>query len=547
MKKMGFVLCWMQFLFLGLLFSLFFAGSLSAQMSLVSSFPVDGAVSVDTTATLILTFNQPIDVSANFEGLDLEDGFFLGLSLYPLGKYLEPDSLTFSSDFKTVYFHNMHLWPDTKYVFLLLGAKSACGDSLDKPCVINFSTGNTLPTNTVSGTVSYAGDPTNTIVTLLGLEMGGSGPDFLASTVVSSPSGYYTISYVDTGEYVGAAILDANHNGNLDIETDPLGWYDSDFNSVPDTIKVTGNITGVNIIMGTVTPNTAKGLFDIVDDMVKTAVSDAKLIFVVGYELDLDGKSVQWSYVYFNKSTNKLYIVSTLGASILPMTEEDTQFQIDDSISVNWIDSDSALTIAEASGGSDFRNSYPNTKISAALFPASEAGMFSGDKAGYSWEKLCWKLTPKSIMKRESFLQDQIIWRIEYNSDAAGKDTTIYLDAVTGDLVTDVESEELDTSIPSSYELRQNYPNPFNPTTTIAYNLLTESQVVLNVYDLSGREVRRLIDETKRAGSYKVEWDGKDRFGRAAASGIYIYRIVTKSMDNRKQSYVNVKKMIFMK
>jgi len=546
MKKMDSFLFEMRSLFGGLLFSLIFVGSLSAQISLISSFPIDGATSVDTAATLSFTFNQPVDVSANFEGLDMEEGFFLGLWLYPLGKSGEADSITFSFDFKTIYFHNVHLWPDTKYVVILLGAKSACGDSLDKPYVINFTTGANLPTNTISGTVVYAGgDPTNTIVSLLSLETGGEGPNFLASTIVSSPSGSYTIPYVETGDYAGVAILDANHNGNLDIEIDPLGWYDPDLDGVLDTLKVRGSMSGVNIVIGALAPQTARGLLAAVDASVKSSVPDAELVIIMGDELNLDGNADQWNYVYFSNSENKLYTVSTLGTSILPMSEEDTQFQIE-SLPVNWIDSDSALTIAEASGGSTFRATYPNTEISGVLSPASAVGLLSMDKASYSKDKLCWKLNPKNFMKEESFLQGQALWRIEYNSDTAGDDTTITLDAVTG-LVTGVESEKIDTSLPYSFELRQNYPNPFNPTTTIAYNLPRTAEVDLTIYDLLGHEVQRLFDGVKPAGTHTVQWNGRDGSGLLVASGMYFCRIAVKGKEGGQRLFVDVKKMILMK
>jgi hypothetical protein len=75
--------------------------------------------------------------------------------------------------------------------------------------------------------------------------------------------------------------------------------------------------------------------------------------------------------------------------------------------------------------------------------------------------------------------------------------------------------------------LCQNRPNPFNPSTTISFSLPGESAVRLEVYDVSGRLVARLLDGEKRgAGPHDVEWNGRDASGRAAASGIYVYRLV---------------------
>ena len=66
------------------------------------------------------------------------------------------------------------------------------------------------------------------------------------------------------------------------------------------------------------------------------------------------------------------------------------------------------------------------------------------------------------------------------------------------------------------------YPNPFNPTTTIRYSLAKRGKVTLNVYDIAGRLVRRLlIDEMKEAGNHKAVWDGTNEAGSRVASGVY--------------------------
>jgi flagellar hook assembly protein FlgD len=52
-------------------------------------------------------------------------------------------------------------------------------------------------------------------------------------------------------------------------------------------------------------------------------------------------------------------------------------------------------------------------------------------------------------------------------------------------------------------------------------------QVKLNVYDVRGNLVRTLLDETARAGRNEVPWDGRDASGRTAASGVYLYQLVT--------------------
>ena len=76
-------------------------------------------------------------------------------------------------------------------------------------------------------------------------------------------------------------------------------------------------------------------------------------------------------------------------------------------------------------------------------------------------------------------------------------------------------------SAPEKFELFQNYPNPFNPTTTICYQLTSDSRVNLKVYNLLGQEVATLVDGERQAG-YHQEVLNANRL----ASGMYIYRIV---------------------
>lgn len=75
-----------------------------------------------------------------------------------------------------------------------------------------------------------------------------------------------------------------------------------------------------------------------------------------------------------------------------------------------------------------------------------------------------------------------------------------------------------------SYTLFQNYPNPFNPTTNISYLTPLEGHVVLKLYDITGREVRSLVDQVVPAGHHTVLLDGT-----TLASGAYQYRFIAGS------------------
>ena len=79
--------------------------------------------------------------------------------------------------------------------------------------------------------------------------------------------------------------------------------------------------------------------------------------------------------------------------------------------------------------------------------------------------------------------------------------------------------------LPREVGLGANYPNPFNPSTLIPYQLPAPAPVRLEVFNILGQRVATLVDGEQEAGSYRARWDGTDAAGRAAASGVYFYRL----------------------
>lgn len=88
---------------------------------------------------------------------------------------------------------------------------------------------------------------------------------------------------------------------------------------------------------------------------------------------------------------------------------------------------------------------------------------------------------------------------------------------------------------PFTYSLSSNYPNPFNPTTIINYQLAASGHVTLKVFDILGRLVSTLVDDTKGPGEYSVQFDGI-KF----ASGVYFYQL-------RANNFISTQKMMMVK
>lgn len=91
-------------------------------------------------------------------------------------------------------------------------------------------------------------------------------------------------------------------------------------------------------------------------------------------------------------------------------------------------------------------------------------------------------------------------------------------------------------TIPDNFKLFQNYPNPFNPVTIISYSIRKNSFVRIVIFDIKGKEIKRLINEFKLEGIHKIQFNAYD-----LPSGVYFYRML---IDNR---IIDFKKMILIR
>lgn len=86
------------------------------------------------------------------------------------------------------------------------------------------------------------------------------------------------------------------------------------------------------------------------------------------------------------------------------------------------------------------------------------------------------------------------------------------------------------------------YPNPFNPETTIRYGVKERGRVSIKIYNVEGKLVRTLVDEVKvpQAGGFAARWDGRNESNETVASGVYFYRLKTRS-------FIQTRKMVLLK
>ncbi len=137
-------------------------------------------------------------------------------------------------------------------------------------------------------------------------------------------------------------------------------------------------------------------------------------------------------------------------------------------------------------------------------------------------------LLDKAVYDSEIWLADGIGEYYEYSAKN-GALRTLMSCVINGDtLVTSVQDEK--AAALNSFKLYQNYPNPFNPVTNINYNIPVRGKVVINVYDILGREVVSLVNENQEPGFHSVKFNAGN-----FPSGVYVYRIVAGKYSESKK------------
>jgi len=106
--------------------------------------------------------------------------------------------------------------------------------------------------------------------------------------------------------------------------------------------------------------------------------------------------------------------------------------------------------------------------------------------------------------------------------------------------LTRLDIEENNTNKPDSFRLNQNFPNPFNPTTKISYSLDKDSDISINIYDISGMLISTLQNEYQPQGEHSYIWDGTDDIGNRVGGGVYLYQV-------KAGESIQTKKMVLLK
>ena len=140
----------------------------------------------------------------------------------------------------------------------------------------------------------------------------------------------------------------------------------------------------------------------------------------------------------------------------------------------------------------------------------------------------------EEVFDLTAFEGEQVQVRLHFASDGAVTYEGWYVDDINITFTTPETTVPGDEVIPMEFALRQNAPNPFNPVTVIAYQLPHDAHVTIDVFNIAGRLVRTLVNETQPAGVKAVSWDGTNDTGEKVASGIYMYRMTADDYTSKR-------------
>jgi len=193
---------------------------------------------------------------------------------------------------------------------------------------------------------------------------------------------------------------------------------------------------------------------------------------------------------------------------------------VDDSGGVNVLYYDDRNTASDSSGvflsrSTDGGNTWNDFEMNDHNFKPTPIGGFG---QGYQGDNIALTSTNNQLIP---------VWMD--NSTGVYQLWTVIVD------ISSLGIQQVGELIPGKFTLKQNYPNPFNPSTTIRLEVPARDFIELNVYDVSGKEIARLVKQNLNAGVYDVSFDAS-----GLPSGVYFYTL-------RSSEFVQTKKMVLVR
>ncbi|MEO8513189.1 MAG: T9SS type A sorting domain-containing protein [Ignavibacteria bacterium] len=162
---------------------------------------------------------------------------------------------------------------------------------------------------------------------------------------------------------------------------------------------------------------------------------------------------------------------------------------------------------------------YPGVSTSI-YYAAMDVGVFITSNYGASWVELADGL-PNTVAMHLDFHQATNKLRIGTHGRGVWQ-TDVPLGLIN-----------YNNQIPAAFSLQQNYPNPFNPVTIIKYDIVKDGFVKLAVYDILGKELKSIVNQSQKAGSYTAQFDGT-----GLTSGVYFYKLFSNGSTKTRKMII---------
>ena len=219
-------------------------------------------------------------------------------------------------------------------------------------------------------------------------------------------------------------------------------------------------------------------------------------------------------------SRNVLYLVQDAGGNYYDFSA----FPYDNIVYRGWITTRPTEILDQNSGGS-----FYDTFGMGLSFIAINIGNFATPwAAGDTVTFRVMQVDDATLVNPMPIFDEWVTTRVldGTNGDVYGGGAALTMDPLDGTplLMNDPSSIE-GINVPTETKLHQNYPNPFNPTTTIKFDLASNSNVKLNVYNYNGQMVKSLVDGQMNAGAHTVNFDASN-----LCAGVYYYTMETANM-----------------
>jgi hypothetical protein len=165
------------------------------------------------------------------------------------------------------------------------------------------------------------------------------------------------------------------------------------------------------------------------------------------------------------------------------------------------------------------------------LFLGTQLGCYRSTNGGTNWHRWNNGMPDATVFTELSYIDSANAGKFYIVAATYGRG--IIIREASGD--DQIGIQPISGNIPKTFALDQNFPNPFNPVTNIKFGIPKAGNVKLIVYDISGREVKRLVNQNLSAGYYNFDFNASN-----LASGVYFYRI-------EANNFTDVKKMVLVK